>query len=460
LKAVVDEPLLYAPPSGDSEPSTVSEVLAELRGGDDPSAPANIPSTAITASAGTSPSDSLTAIIDECVERIGILGPSQASAPSPSRRGSAHQHQRRRQERLTRRRIAMIGERLVDNGSTWNTVASWLDLSPRTLRSWRDLEVATPAPLLGRPVVRSPRELRNEVLHRLDEIGPHLGVPSLREHFPTMGRAELADLVRRYRRLWRHRHREPLRVLHWDNPGRVWAIDFAQAPALVDGRLLYLFAVRDLASGMQLLWQPIASATAEAAAAGLAQLFALHGAPLVIKCDNGSPFGAPAVQDLLARHEVATLFSPPLTPRYNGSIEAGIGSLKTRTDAAAARAGHPGVWTLDDLALAQSEANFTARPRGRDGPCPELIWQARMPIEAPERLLFRSRLEAEMAEAIEAKLLEAAVAACEMTTGEVWSDRAMARLAIRRSLEVCGYLTYQRRRIPPHIPRPKAADIP
>jgi transposase InsO family protein len=248
-------------------------------------------------------------------------------------------------------------------------------------------------------------------------------------------------------------------VLHWDNPGRVWAIDFSQAPVLVDGGLLHLLAVRDLASGLQLLWQPIASATAEAAAAGLAQLFALHGAPLVIKCDNG-PFGAPDVQDLLARYEVATLFSPPLTPRYNGSIEAGIGSLKTRTDAAAARAGHPGVWTLDDLALAQSEANFAARPRGRNGPNPELIWQARMPIEVSERLLFRSRLEAAMAEVNEAKLFETAEVACEMTTGEVWSDRAMARLAIRRSLEAGGYLTYQRRQIPPHIPRPKAADIP
>jgi len=70
-----------------------------------------------------------------------------------------------------------------------------------------------------------------------------------------------------------------------------------------------------------------------------------------------------------------------------------------------------------------------------------LIWQARSPIAAPERLMFRSRLEAAMADAIEAKLLEAAENPCEVTAAEVCSDRAMARLAIRRTLEACGYLT-------------------
>src|SRR6185437_1941114 len=132
----------------------------------------------------------------------------------------------------------------------------------------------------------------------------------------------------------------------------------------IDGRFPFVVAVRDLASNLQLLWQPIEAATAETAAHALEALFAHCGAPLVLKCDNGSPFGADAVQGLLARYEVATLFSPPYWPRNNGSIEAGIGSLKTRTVAAAARAGHSGLWTLDDLAMALSEANCAARPRG------------------------------------------------------------------------------------------------
>jgi transposase InsO family protein len=399
----------------------------------------------------------MTAIVNECVERIGTLGQSHAPPSSPGR-NSAHQQDRRQEEHLTRRRVATVSERLVAGGLPWSQVANWLHLPLRTLGSWRhDLDCIGPPRLLGRPLLRSSRDRRNEVIHLLDEIGPHLGVPTLREHFPTMCRAELADLVQRYRAVWRERHRQPLRILHWTTPGRVWAIDFAEAPAPIDGRFSYLLAVRDIASSMQLLWQPIEAPTAEAAAAVLAPLFVLHGAPLVLKCDNGSPFGAPAVQDQLAQHRVATLFSPPGMPRYNGAIEAGIGSHKKRTDAAAARAGHPGVWTVDDLATAQCEANFSGRPRGLDGPSPELIWFARTPITEPERLLFRSRSEDEL---VEVKLREAAAGACEMTSGDVWSERAMARVAIRRTLETCGYLTYQRRRIPPTIRRPKVAIIP
>jgi putative transposase len=149
----------------------------------------------------------------------------------------------------------------------------------------------------------------------------------LKECFPDMLHAEQEDLLRRYRRVWRERHRIPLRVLHWPEPGRVWAIDFAEAPMLIDGRFPYLFAVRDLASGMSLLWQPVEHATGANAAAMLATLFAVHGAPLVLKSDNGSPFGEASVQALLRKWNVASLFSPPHWPRSNGAVEAGIGSL-------------------------------------------------------------------------------------------------------------------------------------
>jgi hypothetical protein len=70
-------------------------------------------------------------------------------------------------------------------------------------------------------------------------------------------------------------------------------------------------------------------------------LFVRHGAPLVLKADNGSAFIAEATRDFLSLVGVNLLFSPPHTPRYNGSIEAGIGSLKTRTERHACRASRP-----------------------------------------------------------------------------------------------------------------------
>jgi transposase InsO family protein len=333
-------------------------------------------------------------------------------------------------------------------------VARLFERSTRTLQRWCRLDAAQPPPNRGRPVVHSPREDRNAFLHVLDEYGPGVGLPTLKECFPDMLRAEQADLLRRYRRVWRERHRIPLRVLHWSEPGRVWAIDFAEAPVPIDDRFPYLLAVRDLASGMSLLWQPIERATAANAAALLATLFALHGAPLVLKSDNGSPFGEASVQELLRMSNVAHLFSPPHWPRYNGAVEAGIGSLKARTDACAARHGRPGLWTWDDAAAAMLEANLFARPRGERGPSPEAFWKLRSPITATERDRFTASVSRQM------DLRNPAAGSCEAGESELQSMRRLAREAIRLALEECGYLTYTRRRIPPPIPRRKTDIIP
>jgi transposase InsO family protein len=331
-------------------------------------------------------------------------------------------------------------------------VARLFERSTRTLQRW--CRLADTVPNLGRPVIHSPREDRNELLHFLDEYGPGVGLPTLRECFPDMLRAEQEDLLRRYRRVWRERHRVPLRVLHWPEPGRVWAIDFAEAAIPIDGRFPYLLAVRDLASGRSLLWQPVEHATGANATAMLASLFTLHGAPLVLKSDNGSHFDNDAVQELLRMWNVAHLFSPPHWPRYNGAVEAGIGSLKGRTAAHAARHGRPGLWTWDDAAAAMLEANLFARPRGEREPSPEALWSARAAIDAAERTRFADCVDRHR------EASKPAADPCGPTEPEVQSMRGSAREAIRLALEECGYLTYTRRRIPPPIPRRKTDIIP
>jgi transposase InsO family protein len=187
----------------------------------------------------------------------------------------------------------------------------------------------------------------------------------------------------------------------------VWAIDFSGPLTAVDGRFSYMLAVRDVCTGEQLLWLPVENATGEVARDALAGLFATHGAPLVLKSDNGSPFTGSVVQELLARHEVSSLLSPPYWPRYNGAIEAGIGSLKDRTEAAACRAGHAGYWTWDNVAQARLEANTLSRPRGSSGPSPEEAWASQTPITSEERAAFRKTLEEARGE-----LQNAAAAVC------------------------------------------------
>jgi transposase InsO family protein len=366
-------------------------------------------------------------------------------------RGDAKQRIQRNQEQSARLDAVNAGSWFIEHGWTWTETANVFHLSPRTLRDWRhDLAHHGSTPhMLGRPVFRSSREQRNEVIHLIDELGPGIGLSTLRTCFPAMLRAELDDLLARYRRVWRKRNQEPLRVLHWPNAGRVWAIDFTGPLAPVDGLYPYLLAVRDLASGAQLLWLPTADPTAAVTVTALASLFATHGAPLVLKSDNGSAFIAEATRQLLDKFGVENLFSPPGMPEYNGSIEAGIGSLKTRTENHASRHGRPGQWTWDDVEAARWEANATARPHGQNGPTPDERWATRQPIGVEERTHFRATVEHLRQE------FEPTMEGSE----EVMTCRAKDRHAIRRALEQHGYLHYTRKRIPLPIPRPKAAAI-
>jgi transposase InsO family protein len=378
-------------------------------------------------------------------------------APPPTRRGRrVRRWQDRRRRELVRRHAVAVAADIGAVGYTTTEIAELLHVTARTLRQWRhdDTAARDSIRLLGRPASRSAPDQRNAVIHYLDRYGPGVGLPPLREAFPTMTRAELDDLLTRYRRVWRQRQRQPLCVLTWTTPGTVWAMDFAEAPAAIDGVGPYLLAVRDLASGRQLLWQPLRAATAAAAAEALAGLLVVHGAPLVLKSDNGSAFGAPAVATLLHNFGVVSLFSPPHTPSYNGSIEAGIGSLKARTAAHAARLGRLGAWTWDDVAAARLEANATARPRGPRGPTPDEAWAARASIPLSDRVSFAELVE-DHRWAARRELVLPPSGPLPIPT-----ERAIDRIAIRRALVERGVLLFARRSIPQRIPRQKAEAIP
>jgi hypothetical protein len=229
-------------------------------------------------------------------------------------------------------------------------------------------------------------------------------------------------------------------------------MDFAHAPHRIDGVYPYLLAVRDLASGQQLLWQPVHACTAEVVLAELSLLLAMHGAPWVLKMDNGSAFIADLVRWFLHRAGVHPLYSPPHTPEYNGAIEASVGSLKTRTQRHSVQAGRPDQWTSADTESACTEANTTARPRRLHGSTPQQTWDARTPLTAEERAHFDATLAPYRA---------------EERTHRGWSadlcltraqQAALNRVALRRALVALDLLLFRRRRILPRITRPKVAS--
>jgi transposase InsO family protein len=374
---------------------------------------------------------------------------------SQRRRGFAGQRLERLLENATRSQVVQFSCWTAAQGWAQREIASVLSLNPRTLRQWQDdvraqrLQVQA----LGRPVVRSPRADRQEVLEFLTEFGPAVGLPLLRTCFPALARAELADLLQRYRRVWRQRYHAAPRVLHWQAPGRVWAMDFTQPPAPIDGTYPYLLAVRDLASGQQLLWLPVPDQRVPTTVAALALLVALHGAPLVWKMDNGSAFGAVRTLRFLQTAGIVPLFSPPYVPKYNGAIEAANGSLKTRTERLAAAAGHPGYWSWDQVEAARLQANATSRPQGPAQPTPDEGWSERCPVSAEERSQFQATVDRQRLIAREQEGYS--------PTGELdeRQERALDRQAIRRALEEHEYLLYSRRRIPLPIRTEKVAKI-
>lgn len=371
-----------------------------------------------------------------------------------ARRHESRQQPQRQLERDVRGNVVQVVSEIMDQGYTLTEAAELLNLYPRTLRHWQvDLRDSLPVHLLGRPLQRASVQERNEVIDVLDHLGPATSVATLRDCFPFLARAELEDILFRYRRVWKKLNTHAVHCLRWPVLGRVWAIDFSEAPAPIDGLHRYLLAVRDLASHQQLLWLPVRDLSATTAQNALASLFIVHGAPLVLKMDNGPAFFAEVTRRLFIAWGVIPLFSPAYMPRYNGAMEAGIGSLKTRTERQASLQGHPGQWSSDDVAAARVEANATARPHGERGPTPDDLWQQRSVITQAERERFQTSVDHHR----NLVRLEEGVSAEESLTS--WELRSLDRKAIRRALVELGYLVFRRRRIPLPIKKQKVTKI-
>jgi hypothetical protein len=193
---------------------------------------------------------------------------------------------------------------------------------------------------------------------------------------------------------------------------------------------------RALASGYQLLWLPVADESAVQAMAGLQLLFHNWGTPLVLKSDNGSAFLAADFIARLRRWQVWHLYSPPRMPRYNGSCEAGIGSMKTRTHHQAARNGRAGQWSCEDVEAARLEANQTARPWGVTGATPEEVWLGRPGITSEVRVAFAKVFDERQRQARQEQGLPSD------QPHPALLQAAVDRTALRRSLAELGVLEY------------------
>jgi hypothetical protein len=332
-------------------------------------------------------------------------------------------------------------------------VAAALGLGVRTLRLWKEKTGTGElrARRRGRRPQRSSACERNRLLAEIEKEGLGIGVAPLKLRFPAMPRSEIRDILRRLRAWHLARHTAFLRELEWTEPGWVWAMDHTKPPAPVDQVHKTVFSVRDLGSGTQLAWDAEPRAGAIEVARTLEELFALHGAPLVLKSDNGSAFISDEVRDVCKRWGVKLLFSPPRWPGYNGSLESSLRWLKERTDNASRRRGECGLWRGEDLEVALEQTNDLPRDAERSETPRRVVFHSRKPVRAELRVALRRRLRYELAG--ERRLRNLAQKDTEGRAGRAQRERE----AMSRALVALGVLTIKTRRVSPTLKSISAA---
>src|SRR5262249_16544171 len=185
-----------------------------------------------------------------------LCGRQTENTPAVLRRNDSRQQSQRRLEHEVRVNVVNLSNELILQGYTVGDAADLLKLQSRTLRHWQAgcRNQVLQVHVLGRPLLRASVEERNQVIDLLHELGPPTGLPTCADASPPRPGGDLEALLRRYRRVWKKLNTQLLHRLRWPIPGRVWAMDFADAPRPIDGLFPHLLAVRDLASGQQLLW--------------------------------------------------------------------------------------------------------------------------------------------------------------------------------------------------------------
>jgi transposase InsO family protein len=370
-------------------------------------------------------------------------------------RGPESQELDRRVERTMRRHTVAFAKWTARDGLAAAEAAGLLGLSERTVRAWtraweRDRLKAKPA---GRRAYQAKDGEREAIVAMLGVVGPGVAVAELQQLFPAASRRELSGILEGYRDEWMKKREKVVMALRWKGTGRVWAMDFTDPPLPVEGKYPKILAIRDLASGYMLLTLPCPDATEEAVKDALEALLKEVDAPLVLKTDNGSHFTGRETRRLLAARGIVHLVSPPGTPRYNGAVEAGIGSIKTRTHLESARQDRPGEWTCDDVEKARRQANDHGRPRGFEGAGPSIMWYEREPVYDNEREEFRWKVEELRGQA---RAERGYFQFIDLPPGE---QDGIDRVAISRACVALGYLTYRRRRIPLRISDLKRQNV-
>lgn len=256
---------------------------------------------------------------------------------------------------------------------------------------------------------------------------PRIGLPRLRAAIPGLPKNATAAFLKRLKRVRGRRRRRWWRVLQWLVRGAVWAIDGTWFDRPVGDHGRRALVVVELHSRSTLCVESVPGERAAAVIACLRRLITLHGAPLVLKADNGSAFVAKCLARFCRRHGITLLHSPVRRPRWNGTCEVSGRWAKRRAEAAARARGSDVLCQVDlDAAV-----TFTGTmPRIDDA--------------------LREHFLGVVAEQL-------AIVAAEqgLALGDHLQDhqhRSLGRVAAQRALQQCHILTIRGREYPQWLP--------
>jgi hypothetical protein len=264
------------------------------------------------------------------------------------------------------------------------------------------------------------------------EKRPTISVRALFAAVPGLPRNSTLAYLRRLRRIRRKRRRRFMRRLRWLVRGAVWAIDGTWLDAPVDGSGRRALVVVELESKDVLALRAVPGERAGATVACINDLVAAHGAPLVLKLDNGSAFTSKALADCCESHGIELLHSPVRRPSYNGSCEVSGRWAKVRAAAAAAARGATSTLTQADL---DEAVTFT---------------DVMPPIDDSFRATFRAAVAHELQVAADA----AGLALDDSLRQH--QRRSLRRVAVQQALQQCHILTIEGRAYPRRLCQPSS----
>ena len=168
--------------------------------------------------AGAAPGPSIPSE-ESIVAHIKKLMPNEPVAEGPPRRGFPGQRADRENEQVIRGHVVATGQFLVEQGRTWDETAGLLGVPERTLATGDSTSPPTRSPPFHSAVAPISRRPRNEPRSSSASTswGRASACPPCASSSPASHASNSANILNRYRREWRQRHRQVLNELHWSD---------------------------------------------------------------------------------------------------------------------------------------------------------------------------------------------------------------------------------------------------